>query len=106
MRQSTATHSATPTLADLVPSFLLTLEARHRSPRTIQSYEEAALQFVAFCEAQGMPTVPASVTREHVEAWVAHLLGSHRSPSTAAVRYRSLQQYWKWLLEEGEVTRS
>jgi len=68
----------------------------------VQSYEEAALQFCAFVEDQDLPTAAAAIRREHVEAWMAHLLGRWR-PATAAVRYRSLQQLFKWLEEEGEI---
>jgi site-specific recombinase XerD len=68
----------------------------------VQSYEEAALQFCAFLEDQGLPTAAAAIRREHVEAWIAHLLERWK-PATAAVRYRSLQQFFKWLEEEDEV---
>lgn len=98
--------SATPQsvghLHSLVPSWLRHLRAGNRSARTVQSYEEAALQFCAFVEDQGLPTAAAAIRREHVEAWMAHLLGRWR-PATAAVRYRSLQQLFKWLEEEGEI---
>jgi site-specific recombinase XerD len=52
-----------------------------------------------------MPTSAASIKREHVEAFIVHLLERH-SPSTAANRFRSLQQLFRWLEEEGEVPRS
>jgi site-specific recombinase XerD len=52
-----------------------------------------------------MPTDVAGVTREHVEAWIVHLLGRFR-PATAALRYRSLQQFFGWLVDEGEITES
>lgn len=86
----------------LVPSWIRHLRAGNRSARTVQSYEEAALQFCAFLEDQGLPTAAAAIRREHVEAWIAHLLERWK-PATAAVRYRSLQQLFKWLEEEDEV---
>ena len=41
------------------------LRAENKSPRTIQSYEEAAEQFEAFLAQQGMPTAVAAIPREH-----------------------------------------
>jgi len=38
-----------------------------------------------------MPTAVSSIRREHVEAFIAAEL-EHTAPSSAAIRYRSLQQ--------------
>lgn len=92
-------------LRALVPSWIRHLRAGNRSPRTVQSYEEAALQFCAFLEDQGLPTAAGELRREHVEAWQAHLLERWK-PATAAVRYRSLQQLFKWLEDEEEIAAS
>ena len=52
-----------------------------------------------------MPQDVASIHREHVEAFITHLLERWR-PATAASRFRSLQQFFKWLVEEGEIKES
>jgi site-specific recombinase XerD len=62
-------------------------------------------RFADFLEANGMPSAVASLTREHVEMFMAHLL-AHRKPATAANRYRSLQGFFRWLVEDGGVTES
>jgi site-specific recombinase XerD len=93
-------------LAGLVPSWRRHLRAENKSPRTIQSYGEAAEQFQAFLINMGMPTAVGKLTREHVEAFLEHLLETGRSPSTLANRYRSLQQLFRWLEEDGEIPRS
>ncbi len=49
-----------------------------------------------------MPTAPAHVRREHVEAFIVRLLERFK-PATADNRYRALRAFFKWLLEEGEV---
>jgi site-specific recombinase XerD len=90
---------------DLAASFALSLRAANRSPRTERSYLEAVRLFAAFLRHKGMPTAPTSITREHVESWFADLLARWR-PATAANRYRSLAQYFKWLVEEGELRES
>jgi site-specific recombinase XerD len=96
------------TISDIQPlldSWRRHLRALNRSQRTIQSYEEAVRQFTAFLVERGMPISVASISREHVEAWIEHLLESFK-PATAAVRFRSLQQFFRWLHEEGEIERN
>jgi site-specific recombinase XerD len=93
-------------LAALIPSWRRSLSAENKSPRTVQSYVEAADQFMDFVVASGMPSAAASIKREHIEAWLVHLAELGRSPSTIANRYRSLQQLFRWLEDEGEIERS
>src|SRR5690349_16151118 len=93
-------------LASLLPSWRRHLRAENKSPRTVQSYLEAADQFCRFLTATGMPTVAAGLTREHVEAFLERLLDAGRSASTVANRYRSLQQLFRWLEDEREIPRS
>jgi site-specific recombinase XerD len=101
------TASAAPSGAyDLVvASFRRHLLAENKAPRTIDTYLESIGQLGAFLRAQGMPTDPAAIAREHVESFVADLL-SRCKPATASVRFRALQQFFKWLAEEGEIPAS
>lgn len=92
-------------MSTLLPSWCRHLRAENKSPRTIQSYDEAARQFVAFALEVGMPTEAAKIRREHVEAFEERLLERFK-PATAASRHRSLQQLFRWLEEEGEVAVS
>jgi site-specific recombinase XerD len=90
----------------LAVSHARTLRAQNRSERTIQSYGEALGQFAVFCEDRGMPTDIGSITREHVEAFVEHLLAVHK-PATASNRYKGLQSFFRWAAEDyGEIPRS
>jgi len=50
-----------------------------------------------------MPLQVGAIRREHVEAFLADILERFK-PATAANRFRSLQQFFRWLLEEGEIT--
>jgi site-specific recombinase XerD len=52
-----------------------------------------------------MPTQAASIHREHIETFLVHLQQT-RSASTAANRYRSLRQLFRWLEEDGETPSS
>jgi site-specific recombinase XerD len=89
----------------LLPSFQRSLKAANRSPRTVQSYTEAAEQLADFLVRSGMPSAVGSIRREHVEAFIVHLQSRFRT-TTVAVRFRSLQQLFKWLAEEGEIESS
>ena len=92
-------------LTELATSFRRSLRAQNKSPRTVQGYLEGVDLFAAFLRREGMPTVVAHIRREHVEAFIAEQLVQHK-PSTAQTRYRSLQQLFRWLLDEGETRAS
>jgi site-specific recombinase XerD len=55
--------------------------------------------------ANGMPTSATAITREHLEAFFADQV-DRLAAATVAKHYRSLQQFWKWLAEDGEIPRS
>jgi site-specific recombinase XerC len=95
--------AATVDIPALLPSWQRSLRAARRSPRTVQSYTESAEQLADFLVRQGMPTQVASIRREHVEAFVEDL-DTRFKPATVGVRFRSLQQMFRWMLEEGEIT--
>ncbi len=97
--------AAGPTIDVLLDSFRRDLKARNKAPRTIQSYEEAVRQFGAFLSSHGMPTEAVSIKREHVEAYIVDVL-EHYRPTTATARYKSLQQFFKFLVDDGELTLS
>lgn len=92
-------------LAYLTDDFTLTLRAQNKSAATITLYRTAMLQFIDFLAEHGMPTTVQAVKREHVEAFIAHLIDT-RSPSTAKTRYGGMQAFFNWCLEEGEITQS
>jgi site-specific recombinase XerD len=97
-----------PSLGDLRPladSWHLHLDAENKSPKTIKAYLDAAGQLIKFLDAQGMPTTADALTREHIETFLVAVREA-TSAATAATRYRGLQQYFKWLTEEGEIARN
>lgn len=96
------TSDSVSALATLVPSWRRHLRAANLADQTLASYTAAARQFQDFLAERGMPASVDAIRREHVEAFIEELLGRHR-PATAASRYRSLQQLFKWLVDEGEI---
>jgi site-specific recombinase XerD len=92
-------------ITELVDDFERSLRARRRAQKTIVAYTDAARRFAAYAQAHGLPTDVECVERGHIEAFVIDQLERH-SPSTAAGRYRYLQQFWRWVVEEGERSNS
>src|SRR5260221_1140943 len=92
-------------LSGLLGSWRLHLEAANLSRRTIRACTDDGALFAAFLADKGMPTVAGNIRREHIEAFIAAEL-DRTAPASAARRYRSLQQLFTWLDEEGEITGS
>ena len=92
-------------ISQLLPSFGIHLRAANRAARTVQTYTEAAERFARFLKDAGLPSDVELIEKRHVEAFMVDLLDHHK-PSTAANRFRGLQQFFKWLVVEGEIPRS
>ena len=102
MRQASAPITAAGDIVVNIESFARHLRAENLSPRTQQTYTESCRQLARFLADQGMPRHVANISREHLEAFITDLLGRWK-PATANNRFRGLQSFFKWLLEEGEI---
>jgi site-specific recombinase XerD len=85
----------------LVASWRRSLRQRNLAARTIETYVESATQLTGLLAEQGATDIDA-VTRDHVADFITHLIET-RSAATASVRFRSLQQFFGWLVDEGEL---
>ncbi len=83
----------------------LSLAAANKAPRTRQSYLESLQRLREYLEWRGRSLDVRNVTRRDVDGWVADLL-ARWAPATASVRFRAMQSYFKWLVNEGELERS
>lgn len=86
-------------LSELLPSWLRSLRAKNLSERTADSYRLAVEQLVDHLEADA-PI--GAVTADDVRGFLSHILDT-RASATAAQRYRSLVQFFKWAHREGEI---
>ena len=86
-------------------SFRRALLATNKSARTVKTYLEAVNLLEHFLIEHGMPTAVEHIAREHVEAFIVMLLET-RKPATASNRYRALQQFFRFLVDEGELPHS
>src|SRR5438309_2371206 len=89
-------------IASLSASWRRSLAARRVSPATIATYTSAVGLLDTFLAERGMPATVAGIRREHVEGFVTDLL-ERRAPATAHNRFRGVQAFMNWLLEEGEL---
>src|SRR4051812_29428158 len=89
-------------LRRLLQSFERHLRATNKAPRTIETYREAVTQFIAFEEDSGGPQQAVGIERKHIEMFINSLL-ERWSPCTAANRYRALQSFFNFLVEEEEI---
>jgi len=90
----------------LIDSFMRHLRAENRADRTLDTYHESVTQFMQFLAIKGMPRTPQRITREYIESFLVELRDRGRKPATVANRFRALQQYFKWLADEGEIKES
>lgn len=104
LRPAVRTAQSTPggDLPSRAASFRRELIAANLSPMTVKTYDEAVRLFGRFLAEQGMPNDVAAITREHVQAFITDQLARWK-PATAANRYRGVQRFFAWLVDEGEI---
>jgi site-specific recombinase XerD len=93
-------------IGPLRESFLRHLAAENKSTSTRLTYGKAVEQFGDFTARSGMPQDVGALRREHIEAFLIDLQANGWKPASVANRYRSLQQFFRWLQSEGEVKAS
>ena len=89
--------------ADVERDFGAWMRYRNLADSTQRIYSGAVREMVIYlAAAEGGPS-PDEVTRRQVEAFVRHRLDL-RKPATVSAEFRALQQFWKWMLREDEIT--
>jgi site-specific recombinase XerD len=90
----------------LAKTFGRSLNARNLAPNTIHMYLTGVAILGRYLAAMGMPLVVANITREHIEEWLISMAKGGASPATLQNRYKAAVAFFKWALEDGEVTAS
>jgi site-specific recombinase XerD len=88
-------------IGSLLASWQRSLRARNLAPKTIKTYLEAAGQLVDHVTAVGVQDV-AEIQRHHIEDFIAEQVET-RSAATASVRFRAIQQFFTWCVDEEEL---
>lgn len=90
-------------LASLRPSWVRSLRAANLSPRTVVAYRGSLDSLERSLRAGGRPTDITLLKREHLETWIVEMLDAGASSATAAHRYRGVQQFFKWAVDEAII---
>jgi site-specific recombinase XerD len=92
-------------LDDLLASFELSLRARKRSPRTVSNYLASARLLDDWLAGRKPRRHVLDATRADIQGFTASQLERH-SPSTAATRFRCVQQLYRWAVDEELIESS
>jgi site-specific recombinase XerD len=92
-------------IAEFLPDWRVHLRAKGRSRRTIESYLAVAESFCDYLREHDLPDQVHLVKRTHIEQWLA-AMHERVAPATVAKHYRSLQQLFRWLVQDGELAVS
>jgi site-specific recombinase XerD len=87
-------------LADLVGPFGRTLSADGKAPATIRRYVGTVAMVIDY-----LPDAiaAADITRHHMRDWMADLRDQGRADNSLATYFGSMQQFWRWALEDEYV---
>lgn len=86
-----------------IAAFSRHLDAEGKSQATIVAYRKGTDQLEAFLREQNLPLGVAAIRAEHIERFLIDLRERGQAAATINQRFRSLQQFWKYLEAEGEV---
>jgi site-specific recombinase XerD len=96
-------YAAPADIHDLRASFERRMRAEHKSDKTILLYTKAVDALADYLASRGMPMAVSGIKREHVETFLADLQDRGWKPATCNQLYRSLAQFWKYLVDEDEI---
>lgn len=88
-------------LADM-DSWALALRARNRQQSSIDRYRRTITLFTRWQDTHDRPTASADVSPTHIRDYLAHRT-AETSPGTAAIDYRNLRAFFRWLAAEEEI---
>lgn len=91
-----------PGVRPLVESWVRSLRADGKSPRTIENYALAVRALTDWADEHGEPLDPAKQTTDHLRRFIADEL-ERNARSSVVLRFRCLQQWFRWLIAEDEL---
>lgn len=77
----------------------------NRAANTQRIYDTVTRQFCQWLTENDRPTDPRDIGKRDIEDFTGYMTAT-RSPSTANVAYRALQQWFKWMVSEEEIDHS
>jgi integrase/recombinase XerC len=86
-------------------SFLRTVEAENKSPRTIEAYTDGVRLLAIYCQAHGHPILASALQRDDIQDFIADQLARWK-PATARQSLPGLRAFFKWAVTEGDLDAS
>lgn len=106
----------TDLMEELASDWELTLKATNRSKDTIRLYRRHVRYLGEWLAENALPAEPPKIDRAILERYFAELAGRKTrrngrdgeqvKPAYVAAVYRSLQQFWRWLAREDEISEN
>lgn len=94
------------TIEDLLDDWERHLGSRNVADTTVHTYKKSALKLAAFLKERKLNQDAGSVTRKTLEAFFADQFKQGGSASYVAKHYRQVQQFFRWLADDGEIPHS
>jgi site-specific recombinase XerD len=89
---------------DLRRSFVLSLRATRRSPRTVETYLQGCDAFARFLHEHEPGRLVEQASKDDLRAFLVDLQDRGRKPGTVATRHRALRALFRFATEEGVIT--
>ena len=86
---------------DLIRGFILALGAGGRKEKTLYIYAESIRVLSDFAHSLGLPGL-AIMDHTHIRHWLTSLHQKGNKPATVSVRYRSINRFFNWCVDEDE----
>ncbi len=106
MKIGTSIASATTEREELLSSFDLALDAAGLSPATLRLYGFGIRKFYGFLEVIGLDAPLPGISAEHLREFLRSERQGGAAPATLDALHRAMRRFWKFLMEEGEVTEN
>lgn len=103
------TTAETAPFQGLLGSWMLSLRAANKSPRTVENYAEGVTRLAQWLRSEGLPDDVSALTSEQVQRWLVALQSSPgrrgrlTSESTVRGRYVAVKLFLSWCQREGEL---
>ncbi len=89
-------------LEDLAASWRRHLRAEGKAARTLSVYGQAVKAFTTWLAEHDRPLTTESLTRRTIDAWLADET-ERLAPQTVVTRFKGLQRFCGWLVDEDEL---
>lgn len=89
----------------LLQSWVRSLRADGKSLRTMENYASSVRALAEWAAAKGAPVEPSGQTTDHMRRFISDQL-EHVSRGTVVLRFRCLQQWFRWLVAEDEIAET